>query len=69
MGETIRSNEGFVLTNGEVYGTIILLADGASKEDFYEIPLAEYEALIERDEDEISEADYREALREFGVVV
>ena len=67
MRETIEANEGFILTNGEIYGTIILLAEGASAEDYREIPIEDYEEMMAS---EIAEDfDYHAALAEFGVIV
>ena len=45
MAEIISAEEGFVLTNGKIYGSAILLGEGASREDFYPIPISEYEAI------------------------
>lgn len=67
MHEVIKANEGFILTNGEIYGTEIWLADGVSGESFYEIPIEEYEALI--NSEEAMEEDYQAALGEMGVKV
>lgn len=43
---TIYADEGMILTNGEIYGTIIHLAVGADVSAYYEITLEEYEAII-----------------------
>ena len=75
MGRTpIKASDGHILTNGEVYGTEIFLADGVSADDFYEITLAEYEEIIatesdEDDPDRATEEDYQSALRDMGVKV
>lgn len=47
----IYADEGKILTNGEIYGKQIFLAEGVSEDDFYEITEEEYNALMEvRDE-------------------
>lgn len=46
----IYADEGKILTNGEIYGKIIYLADDASVEDYHEITDEEYlEILKARD--------------------
>ena len=48
MGRTVlQAEEGKVYTNGEIYGKIIYLADGASKDSFYQITEEEYNAIME----------------------
>lgn len=37
--------EGKILTNGEVYGSTIYLAEGADASAYYEISTEEYEAI------------------------
>lgn len=39
------AKDGMVLTNGEIYGKEIYLADGVSADSFYEITEAEYLAM------------------------
>lgn len=43
--ETLIADKGMIYTDGETYGSVIYLAEGVNKEDFYQIPLSEYEAL------------------------
>ena len=47
MRTSIKAKEGYILTNGEVYGVEIFLAEGMSAEDFHEIPKEEYEKMME----------------------
>lgn len=42
----IYADEGKVLSNGEIYGKQIFLADGVSKDDFYEITDEEYAEIV-----------------------
>lgn len=51
MRTSIKASEGMILTNGEIYGTEIFLAEGMSKEDFYEITREEYEEILNREEE------------------
>ena len=47
MRKVIRATEGNILTDGEIYGTVIYLEEGMDGTEFYEISLCEYEALEE----------------------
>jgi hypothetical protein len=47
MREPIKASEGMILTNGEVYGKTIYLAEGVSKYSFWEITESEYSRIIE----------------------
>lgn len=41
------ASDGFVLTNGEIYGTEVYLGTGDSVDNWHEITEEEYEKLIE----------------------
>ena len=45
----IYADEGKILTDGEIYGRQIFLAEDVSEADFHEITEAEYEAILERE--------------------
>ena len=47
MRKVIEATEGNILTNGEVFGTTIYLAEGETGEDFYEITIDEYQRIQE----------------------
>lgn len=57
MRTPIKAREGMILTNGEIYGTEIFLAEGMRAEDFYEIPEAEYQAIMRRQNPDYLEVD------------
>lgn len=43
----LTASEGMILTDGEIYGEEIFLAEGKSESDFHEIPIKEYEKMLE----------------------
>ena len=45
--KVIYASEGKILTNGEIYGKIIYLAEGVREDSFYEITKEEYDTLME----------------------
>jgi hypothetical protein len=51
--KVLYAESGKVLTNGEIYGTRIYLAEGMSVDAFYEISAEEYAAIMAEKEKEI----------------
>lgn len=47
----IYADEGKILTDGEIYGRQIFLADGVTEEAFHEITEEEYERLTAPEEE------------------
>ncbi len=63
MRKVIEATEGKYLTNGEIFGKTIYLAEGEDESTFYEIDESELEEIqAEADTD-----DYKEALQKLGV--
>lgn len=60
----LKASAGKVLTDGETYGKIIYLADGADESEYYSITDAEYQEIM--NSEQADEADYAEALGRFG---
>lgn len=48
----LYAEEGKVLTNGEIYGKQIFLAETEKAETFYEITDAEYQKILEKQYEE-----------------
>lgn len=48
MAKTIIARDGYIFTDGGIYGTQIRLAEGVSESDFYEITEAEYEEILRK---------------------
>ena len=44
--KVLHAHEGMILTNGEIYGTQIYLAEGVDASAFYEITREEYEKIM-----------------------
>ena len=51
MRRILTANDGMILTNGEVYGTQIFLAEGVDASAFYEITREEYEDILSKQEE------------------
>ena len=50
--KVLYADEGKILTNGEIYGKNIFLANGFSETGFYEITDAEYEEIIRQENED-----------------
>ena len=46
----LKADEGKVLTNGEVYGKVIVLGNGDKVENYHEITDEEYEKILKQEE-------------------
>lgn len=49
--KVLYADEGKMLTNGEIYGTRIYLAEGMSENDFHEISVEEYSEIMKAQEE------------------
>jgi 3-deoxy-D-arabino-heptulosonate 7-phosphate (DAHP) synthase len=53
----IYSKEGYILTNGNVYGYIIDLGSKDSETNYHEIPIEEYKEILKEKEMKFEEVD------------
>lgn len=67
----LTADDGMMLTDGTSFGTTVRLGKEANEAKWYEITAEEAEKRMneESTEDEVTEADYQDALREMGVKV
>lgn len=47
----LKADEGYILTNGEIYSTMIYLGIYDSPDNYYQITLEEYQAIIDQQEE------------------
>jgi hypothetical protein len=47
----LYATEGKILTDGEIYGTKIYLAEGRNAEEFYEISTEDYSKILQAQEE------------------
>ena len=59
----LTANDGYVYTNGSIYGTCIYLAEGVSADNFRQITLEEYNEIMNPDEDESATNELVEAAK------
>jgi hypothetical protein len=48
----LYASEGMILTNGNAYGAIVSLGVGDSADNWHEIPLEEYAAIVDAEAEE-----------------
>ena len=51
--QILYADDGMVLTDGEVYGTVIYLAVGANSSEYWEITKEEYEKILQEQGQEV----------------
>lgn len=55
--QIIEAKNGMILTDGEIYGKKIYLAEGHSVDKFYEITIEEYEEILKQEEEMLLNGD------------
>ena len=59
----LTADEGYVYTDGKIYGTVIYLAEGVSADNVRQITLEEYNEIMNPDEDESATNELVEAAK------
>ena len=54
----LKASDGMILTNDEICGKTIYLAEGVDEKSFYEISQEEYEKKLTEEEEELNENLY-----------
>lgn len=54
----LYADEGKVLTDGEIYGKQINLAEGMAEDGFYEITEAEHEEILKAEEEKMRDIEH-----------
>lgn len=67
--QILIADNGMILTDGQCYGKRISLGVNRDPSEFWQITEAEYDAIMEAEEEPATEEDYQSALVEFGVKV
>lgn len=49
----LTPSPGMILTNGQVYSDLVFLGCNSNPEDWWEVPVEEYEEFLKEQEDEI----------------
>lgn len=65
----INANEGKILTNGEIYGKQIFLADGVSESDFYEITEDEYHKIMDDEATPETDEETKLKARAYDIII
>lgn len=66
--QTLIANDGMVLTNGEIYGKEIYLADGMRADMFHEITQAEYDEIMAQEETDVEQDELADAINALNIL-
>lgn len=65
--QILIADDGMILTDGSLYGKRISIGVDRDPSEFWQITQAEYDAIMEAEEEPATEEDYQSALSKFGV--